>query len=99
MTTPKNKAFVETYTQRYKEAPGKYSAAGYNVINILAQAIDRAKSTDAEKIREALTKTSYEGPNGHFQFDATGQASGFTVVLVQLTKGVPKVIASTAVER
>jgi branched-chain amino acid transport system substrate-binding protein len=99
MTTPKNKAFVEAYMARYKEAPGKYAAAGYNAINILAQAIDRAGSTDAEKIREALTKTNYEGPNGHFQFDDKGQASGFTVVLVHLQKGGPVVVASTTVER
>ncbi len=99
MTTPKNKAFVEAYTARYKEAPGKYSAAGYNAINILADAIARAGSTDPEKIREALTKTKYEGPNGHFEFDEKGQASGFTVVLVQLQKGVPVVAASTTVER
>ncbi len=99
MDTPKNKAFVEAYTARYKEAPGKYSAAGYNAINILAAAINRAGSTDAEKIREALTKTDYEGPNGKFVFDAKGQASGFNVVLVQLRKGVPVVTATTAVEQ
>jgi branched-chain amino acid transport system substrate-binding protein len=99
MTTPKNKAFVEAYTARYKEAPGKYSAAGYNAINILVDAIGRAGSTDADKLREALGKTKYDGPNGHFEFDEKGQASGFTVVLVQLLKGVPTVAASTTVER
>lgn len=99
MDTPKNKAFVEAYVARYKEAPGKYSAAGYNAINILADAINRAGSTDAEKIREALTKTNYDGPNGNFKFDAKGQASGFNVVLVQLQKGVPVVTATTSVEQ
>jgi branched-chain amino acid transport system substrate-binding protein len=99
MTTPKNKVFVEAYTARYKEAPGKYSAAGYNAINILVDAIGRAGSTDADKLREALGKTKYDGPNGHFEFDEKGQASGFTVVLVQLLKGVPTVAASTTVER
>ena len=99
MTTPKNKAFVDAYTARYKEAPGKYSAAGYNAINILVEAIGRAGSTDPDKLREALGKTKYDGPNGHFEFDEKGQASGFTVVLVQLLKGVPTVAASTTVER
>ncbi len=99
MTTPKNKAFVDAYTARYKEEPGKYSAAGYNVINILIDAIGRAGSTEADKIREALTKTNYEGPNGHFEFDAKGQAYGFPVLLVQLTKGVPVVKASATIER
>jgi branched-chain amino acid transport system substrate-binding protein len=98
MTTPKNKAFVADYQKRYNEAPGKYSAAGYNAINIIAQAIERAKSTDAEKIREALKKTDYEGPNGHFVFDDKGQATGFTVVLVQLENGTPKVVQSSTVE-
>jgi branched-chain amino acid transport system substrate-binding protein len=99
MTSPRNQAFVDAYKQRYNEAPGKYSAAGYNVINILAQAVARANSTEPDKLREALTKTSYDGPNGHFQFDAAGQAYGFTLVLIQLTNGVPKVVASTTVER
>jgi branched-chain amino acid transport system substrate-binding protein len=99
MATPKNKEFVAAYTARYGEAPGKYSAAGYNVIHIIADAVDRANSTDPEKLRDALSKTSYEGPNGHFEFDAKGQASGFTVVLVQLLKGVPTVAASAAIER
>ncbi len=99
LDTPKNHAFAKAYADRYREEPGKYSAAGYNVINILAEAISHASSTDAAAIREALTKTSYDGPNGHFQFDAKGQAIGFTVVLVQLTKGVPIVVASTTIEQ
>jgi branched-chain amino acid transport system substrate-binding protein len=99
MATPKNKAFVADYENRYHEVPGKYSAAGYNGINIIAQAIERAKSTDADNIRQALGKTDYDGPNGHFHFDEKGQAIGFNVVLVQLTNGVPKVVEMTTVER
>jgi branched-chain amino acid transport system substrate-binding protein len=98
MKTPKNEAFVKAYEAHYKVAPGKYSAAGYNALNILVDAIARAKSTDADKIREALHKTNYEGPNGHFQFDEKGQATGFTVVLVQLENGVPVVVAHNTVE-
>ena len=99
MTTPKNQAFVAAYTAQYKEAPGKYSAAGYNAINILVEAIGRAGSTDPEKFRDALAKTNYEGPNGHFEFDSKGQASGFSLVLVQLLKGVPTVTATATIER
>lgn len=99
MTTPKNKAFVEAYERKYNEMPGKYSAAGYNAINILMEAIERAGSTDPAKIRDALTKTDYEGPNGKFRFDEKGQAHGFNVVLVQLQGGKPVVVATTAVGR
>jgi branched-chain amino acid transport system substrate-binding protein len=98
MKTPKNEAFVKAYQEQYKVAPGKYSAAGYNSLNILVDAIARAESTDPDKIREALLKTDYEGPNGHFRFDEKGQATGFTVVLVQLENGVPVVVASNTIE-
>ncbi|TCT01736.1 ABC transporter substrate-binding protein [Aquabacter spiritensis] len=98
MKSPANQAFVDAYRARYKEAPGKYSAAGFNSLNIVMDAIARAGSTDPEKIREALTKTDYVGPNGRFRFDAKGQAYGFSVVLVQLQKGVPVEVASTSVE-
>jgi branched-chain amino acid transport system substrate-binding protein len=98
MKTPKNEAFVKAYEKEYNVAPGKYSAAGYNTLHILVDAIERAGSTDPDKVREALHKTSYEGPNGHFEFDDKGQATGFTVVLVQLENGVPNVVANNTVE-
>lgn len=98
MDTPRNRGFVSVYQSKHSEFPGKYAAAGYNAINIIMDAIERAGSTDAEKIRDALAKTDYEGPNGHFRFDPKGQAYGFTVVLVQLKAGVPQVVSSTTVE-
>jgi branched-chain amino acid transport system substrate-binding protein len=99
MKTPKNEAFVKAYEERYKLSPGKYSAALYNALSILVGAIARANSLDADRIREALHETNYEGPNGHFQFDTKGQATGFTVVLVQIQNGVPVVVASNTVEQ
>ena len=99
MKTPRNEAFVKAYEERYKLSPGKYSAALYNTLFILVEAIARANSLDADRIREALHETNYEGPNGHFQFDTKGQATGFTVVLVQIQNGVPVVVASNTVEQ
>lgn len=98
MDTPRNRGFVSAYQSKYNEFPGKYAAAGYNSINIIMDAIERAGSTDAEKIRDALAKTDYEGPNGRFRFDPKGQAYGFTVVLVQLKAGMPQVVSSATVE-
>jgi branched-chain amino acid transport system substrate-binding protein len=97
METPKNQQFVKAYEARFKEMPGKYAAAGYNALNILMDAIERAGAPEPDKIREALTKTDYEGPNGKFRFDEKGQAHGFSVVLVQITKNVPVVTATTSV--
>jgi branched-chain amino acid transport system substrate-binding protein len=61
-------------------------------------AVERAGAAEPAKIRDALTKTDYEGPNGKFQFDAKGQAYGFNIVLVQLHDGKPVVVATTSLK-
>ncbi|TWA64182.1 amino acid/amide ABC transporter substrate-binding protein (HAAT family) [Azospirillum baldaniorum] len=98
MDTPRNQTFVQKYQAKYGIKPGKYGAAGYNALNIAGQAIARAGGTDAEAIRAALAKTSYEAPNGVYKFTDKGQAYGFDAVLVRIEKGEPKVIASTPVD-
>jgi branched-chain amino acid transport system substrate-binding protein len=99
MENPKNQAFVKEYQAAFKEAPGKYQAAGNNVANIIAQAIKRAGSSEPAKLRDALTQTDYDGVNGNFKFDSKNQAYGFDLVLVRLEKGVPTVVASAPTEK
>lgn len=94
LPSPRNAAFVKAYQEAYKDAPGKYGAAGYNAMNILMDAIARAGSTEPDKIREALSRTHYEGPNGTYKFNAKGQAHGFDVVLVQIRNKTPTVVAT-----
>lgn len=95
----RNKVFVAAYKAAYNEQPGKYSAAGYNTIHIIAQAIQRAASTDPEKIRAALEKTDYAGPNGRVRFDAKHQAYGHELVLVELQNKVPMVKATSVIQK
>ena len=95
----RNKSFVATYKAAYNEEPGKYSAAGYNTIHILAQAIQRAGSADPDKIRAALEKTDYTGPNGHVRFDEKHQAYGHELVLVELQNKVPHVKATSVIQK
>ncbi|WP_459618528.1 ABC transporter substrate-binding protein [Bordetella sp. 2513F-2] len=97
LDTPANKAFVQAYQAAYKEAPGKYSAAGYNALNIIMDGIERAGEATPAKIRDALEHTDYQGPNGRFTFDAKHQAYGFSAVLVQLKNGVPTIVSQTSV--
>jgi branched-chain amino acid transport system substrate-binding protein len=98
LDNPANKSFVAAYQAAYKDAPGKYSAAGYNALNIIMDAIQRAGAADPAKIRDAMEKTDYQGPNGEFRFDAKHQAYGFDAVLVQLKNGSPEIISKTTVQ-
>jgi branched-chain amino acid transport system substrate-binding protein len=99
LDTPANKAFVAKYSAVYKNPPDKYSIAGYNAMNIMMDAIQRAGSPDPAKIRDALEKTSYVAPNGTFDFDQTHQAYGFSALLVQIQNGEPKIISQAPIKK
>jgi branched-chain amino acid transport system substrate-binding protein len=95
----RNKTFVANYKAAYNEEPGKYSAAGYNSIHIIAQAIQRAGAPDPDKIRAALEKSDYAGPNGRVRFDEKHQAYGHELVLVELQNKVPQVKATSVIQK
>ena len=99
MKGDRNRSFVENYQKQYKQLPGKYDASGYNSMNILMQAIGRAGSDEPEKIRDALYKTDYEAPNGHFRFTEKGEGYGFDTVLVQIQGGKTNVITQAQTDK
>lgn len=56
-TSPKAQAFVEAYTKEYGQKPEALAVLGYDAVYVLADAINRANSTDSAKIIEALAET------------------------------------------
>jgi branched-chain amino acid transport system substrate-binding protein len=77
-----NKKFIDDYKAKYKEVPTKFSVAGYQTVYIMAQAIQRAGSTDGDKIAAALKATDYNGLTGNYKFDDKGQAYNFNMYIV-----------------
>ncbi|MCY3722876.1 MAG: ABC transporter substrate-binding protein [Candidatus Poribacteria bacterium] len=75
VNTPGNQAFVENYTTQFGMAPNNYAARAYAAFYILAEAIERAHSTDAAAIRDALASIrDFDTILGKFSFDANGDA-------------------------
>lgn len=62
-------AFTSEYKQTYNLAPGPFSALSYNGINLLADALKRANSTDHEAVKKAIKETK--------DFKALGQTISF----------------------
>lgn len=62
-------AFATEYKQTYNLAPGPFSALSYNAVNLLADALKRANSTDREAIKKAIKETK--------DFQALGQTISF----------------------
>ena len=81
--TPGNQAFVENYTTQFGMAPSNFAARAYAAFYILAEGIERAHSTDATAIRDALASIrDFDTILGRFSFDANGDAVYDPKVLV-----------------
>ena len=61
--------FVKAYSAKYGGAPDALAALGYDATNIMLDAINKAGSTDGDKIREAMTKEDFTGVTGQIKFD------------------------------
>jgi branched-chain amino acid transport system substrate-binding protein len=72
MTQP----FVKEYIKRFGDPPNYTAFTTADAMNVLAQAIKRAGSTDADKLVVALEQTDYLGAIGRVQF--YGRDNDFT---------------------
>jgi branched-chain amino acid transport system substrate-binding protein len=61
--------FLKKYKETYNKDANMFAVLGYDSMYILADAIERAGSTEADKIIEALRETNYNGLTGITTFD------------------------------
>jgi branched-chain amino acid transport system substrate-binding protein len=79
---PRVAAFNERFRKRWNEGSNAISALGYDSAMVLADAIKRAGTTDAAKLRDALAATkNYRGTTGTITFDAQRNPTKSAVVL------------------
>jgi branched-chain amino acid transport system substrate-binding protein len=55
------------------EAP-LYSDYGYDSLKVIADAINKTKSTDSTKLKDVLYKIEYKGATGLIKFNLLGEA-------------------------
>ena len=90
---PKNQAFVQSYLDKHGEIPSPWAAQAFASMNILANAIAQAGSTDSMAIRDALAGTS-EFPTvlGSFSFDPNGEAIYDQIVVLEVVDGALQIL-------
>jgi branched-chain amino acid transport system substrate-binding protein len=69
--TPNTVPWWDKFTALYKRAPVYTASGAYEAVQIYADAVKRAGSTDADAVIKELEKTDYVGPRGRVQFDAS----------------------------
>ena len=75
--------FVQDYRQRYRNlTPDAHAALAYDAMRFLAEAIQRAGSTEGQKIRDALAETkNFNGITGSISMDRERNAVKSAVIL------------------
>jgi branched-chain amino acid transport system substrate-binding protein len=84
------------YEKRFNMRFDSDAALAYNEVYILKSALENAKSTDPQKVRDALASLDLQGDvpavwiaGEKIKFDDKGQNTGANVILAQWQKGVP----------
>ncbi|NLH46207.1 MAG: ABC transporter substrate-binding protein [Acholeplasmataceae bacterium] len=84
---PVSNAFVEAYKKEYGQTPDSMAAMGYDAAKLLVDAIKRANSTDANKIKEALAATkNFSSVSGEMSLNDRHDAVR-GVVIIELKNG------------
>lgn len=69
---PAIKEYVDTYTEKYGSAPSALTSQAYDSVGMLLTAIEKAGTTDSDKVREELQKIDYPGVTGQTTFNDIG---------------------------
>lgn len=82
-STPGNQTFIDSYMMENDSEPSPWAALSYASLNILADAIAHAGSTDPSAIKDAMAATrDVDTILGRFSFNADGDAVYDPIVLI-----------------
>jgi branched-chain amino acid transport system substrate-binding protein len=82
---PKVQTFYNDYKARYGKDPASYVAViGYDEVNLVAQAITAAGSTDPAALKDQLAHADYTGISGHVVMDPTTRRANKPASLIQM---------------
>lgn len=85
--TAENKRFVASYKAAYKADPDGFAADSYGLVYLYKQAVEKAGSTDTDKVRAALKDLSWMTPQGTKTLRGGDHQAIQDMVVVAVRKG------------
>lgn len=85
--TPENKKFVAAFQAANKMDPDLYGADSYGLIYAYKAAVEKAGSTDTDKVRKALEDLKWQTPQGEKTLRAGDHQAIQTMYVVRVTGG------------
>lgn len=61
--------FVKAYQKEHDRLPSSFAALGYDSIYLYKEALEKAQSTDSQKVSKQLEKIQFKGVTGSLHFD------------------------------
>ncbi|MBI3827116.1 MAG: ABC transporter substrate-binding protein [Candidatus Rokubacteria bacterium] len=89
------KAVFDAYQKRFSQVMSSHSVQAYQVVHVLRDALERAASTDRDRVRDALAKTNLADhilPQDAIRFDDSGENANASPALLQVQNGRPLVV-------
>jgi branched-chain amino acid transport system substrate-binding protein len=71
-STPAAQAFIAAYKKKYNSDVGSYSIYGYDAAQVLFTAMQKAGTTDAEKVAAVIKGQPFDTIQGKIEFDSKG---------------------------
>lgn len=85
--TAENKTFVDAFKAAYKADPDLYGADSYGILFAYKAAVEKAGSTDTEKVRGALAGLTWKTPQGDKTIRAGDHQAMQTMYVVKVKGG------------
>ncbi|MBB5047971.1 branched-chain amino acid transport system substrate-binding protein [Rhodopseudomonas rhenobacensis] len=96
--TPENKTFVAAFKAANKSDPDLYGADSYGLIYFYKAAVEKAKSTDTDKVREAMRGLEWATPQGKKTMRAGDHQAIQPMYVVRVSGGQFKIVGNVSGE-
>jgi branched-chain amino acid transport system substrate-binding protein len=80
--------FKTNFKQKYGTDAPLYSDYGYDSLKIIIEAVEKTKSTDATKLKNALYNIEYKGATGEIKFNSLGEVMEKMMIPLEVKDGV-----------
>jgi branched-chain amino acid transport system substrate-binding protein len=91
--SPENQAFIRKFRARYGRPPDTWAAQGYDALRILAKTVKATGSVNPLDLSYSMRyMDAWEGANGRYKFDGTGELEDKPIYLNVYRNGTPVTI-------
>jgi len=98
LDTPENKKFVAAFQAANKSAPDLYGADSYGLLYFYKAAVEKAKTTDTDKLRDAMRGLAWDTPQGKKTMRAGDHQAMQDMYAVQVTDGAFRIVGKVAAD-